>query len=504
MIISDSGNTKLQLDDLGDVELRYLSAGDLIEILRILASHTTDDKETVVRILHRQMKQPVMSIDAFRNLPDDTLGTIAAAYIKKEDHAFQYYKAKGNIFTDFNNALRDYSKEKIAQSMSAVPFSRQLQKSVELLTKQNQQFARIGLLGHQTAIQKAMAVNTIATEVLRAQNMVANSLGPLDMLSSTRKQLSGFAAAYDRFLRPSLSAQQNVIQRVMSEISNLKKQIPIVDASLTAQMLQTANVYANVARVAMEQLRPQIGLLQNWLDRNQSVFAKYSTLWDYFEKTQNMQQKEAIKILRKYKWFISPSMPVDVTGAIVRVARKKGRTDKDINKLFISHFESDNWKNLSRMVSAWKKNVHFKKRMPILVACVKTLQISPGSMPNTSAVVLPTLISQIDGLLTDYSDAWGIPKLPYNDSVKAGIITKTGKKTQFRAKAPDVMGNELDDLVKDVFLNILFQRSQKGVPLETPFNFNRHKIMHGESLRYGRKDYVVRAFMVLDFLAYLK
>ena len=67
---------------------------------------------------------------------------------------------------------------------------------------------------------------------------------------------------------------------------------------------------------------------------------------------------------------------------------------------------------------------------------------------------------------------------------------------------PKVLTTQLDDLANDIFLNILFQRSQKGKPLATPFSFNRHKIIHGESIKYGRKDYLIRAFMVLDLLAH--
>jgi len=58
----------------------------------------------------------------------------------------------------------------------------------------------------------------------------------------------------------------------------------------------------------------------------------------------------------------------------------------------------------------------------------------------------------------------------------------------------------LDELANEVFLNILFQGSQRGEPLKTPFTFNRHKIMHGEYVKYGRIDNTIRAFLILDFL----
>ena len=59
------------------------------------------------------------------------------------------------------------------------------------------------------------------------------------------------------------------------------------------------------------------------------------------------------------------------------------------------------------------------------------------------------------------------------------------------------------DLANEIFLNILFQIAYPGKPLKTPFTFNRHKIIHGEYLKYGRIDNTIRAFLILDFLATL-
>ena len=157
------------------------------------------------------------------------------------------------------------------------------------------------------------------------------------------------------------------------------------------------------------------------------------------------------------------------------------------------------------MVLAWDKNKLFAPRMPILKNCVKVMQSADKDRSNGAIVVLPTLISQIDGLLTDFLDKHNIPyKTMYDDFVQGGKTKKVGRKSQFKANVPNALTDELNDLAQDMFLNILFQSSQRGKPLATPFNFNRHKIMHGEIVKFGRKDYVVRAFMVLDFLAFLK
>lgn len=132
--------------------------------------------------------------------------------------------------------------------------------------------------------------------------------------------------------------------------------------------------------------------------------------------------------------------------------------------------------------------------------CIKTLKIA-DSKTNAVNVVLPTLIAQIDGFLTDYLDSKIIPyDCGYDDFIQSGKIKKVRRKSQFKKYSLKALALNLNNLATYTFLNILFQHSQKGKPLKTPFNFNRHKIMHGESTNYGRNGYLIRSFLLIDFL----
>ena len=156
------------------------------------------------------------------------------------------------------------------------------------------------------------------------------------------------------------------------------------------------------------------------------------------------------------------------------------------------------------MVTSWKTNSLLRKRMNILLDCVRTLKKTKGKNINLVNVILPTLIAQIDGFLTDYLKSKNISwDVDYDDLIGKNR-SKIGRKSQFKKHRSIMSNDQCDDLANHVFLNILFQRSQKGKSLKTPFNFNRHKIMHGENIEYGRKDYLIRAFLVMDFLASLK
>ena len=150
-----------------------------------------------------------------------------------------------------------------------------------------------------------------------------------------------------------------------------------------------------------------------------------------------------------------------------------------------------------------KKNL-FQKRIKIIKDCIQTLK-EASNKTNAVNVVLPTLIAQIDGFLTDYLDSKGIAyDCAYDDFIQNGKVKKVGRKSQFKQNTSRALFSSLNDLAIDIFLNILFQGSQKGKPLKTPFNFNRHKIMHGENIKYGRKGYLIRAILLIDFLVSLK
>ena len=112
--------------------------------------------------------------------------------------------------------------------------------------------------------------------------------------------------------------------------------------------------------------------------------------------------------------------------------------------------------------------------------------------------MLPTLIAQINGIQTEFMVQNGL-------SFKKGKLkNKNGEVVKMKEYFKNLTSNDkMLDLANDIFLEILFQRSLPGKPLENPFYFNRHKILHGEYFRYGRIENTIRAFLILDFLATL-
>jgi len=224
--------------------------------------------------------------------------------------------------------------------------------------------------------------------------------------------------------------------------------------------------------------------------------------WAEFERRYQIAEEQAAPILAKYKWFITPSLPMPLVFEVVKEGQKPGRRDKAINRLFVDYFAADNWQALSDMVASWGDMPLLKKRMRVLRDCVKALQAADNGEFNAANVVLPTLMAQIDGVLTDYLDSEGVEWDTLFEDAGKGPRAKMGRKSQFRKHRNTLLRDPLDDVACHVFLDILLQRGRPGRPLGTPFGFSRHKVMHGENVTYGKKAYVVRAFLVLDYLAY--
>jgi len=445
VLVLNSHNTKTKSETLGDVELKYISYGDTIEFAKIL-QEALKDKDFVAKILAHQLVKPEIDFGDFQKISDVELDALAKAFVKNENHTFKYFQDTGDYFKDFKQAL---------------------------------------VVGHEKHIEE-----------------LRKTFEPI--IKSVQETLTAFSKNYGSVIQQAIGGT-SYIQESMRGLAEVAKQVSDTQRRLFESIKPAVEQYQATAKIIAESLRPQIDFWQKWTEQNKKVFDSFSNYWADFQKTYNIAEQKAVGVLQKYKWFITPSFPMPFIFEVVKLDKKKGRQDKAVNSLFIKYFEGKNWRNLEIMVNDWKNKPLLKKRYKILADCVEVVKIASKKGVNGANVVLPTLITQIDGALTDYLNSKNIQwDCDYDDWIdgKTGKVKKIGRKTQFKNSKPKVLTTQLDDLANDIFLNILFQRSQKGKPLATPFSFNRHKIIHGESTKYGRKDYLIRAFMVLDLLAH--
>lgn len=275
------------------------------------------------------------------------------------------------------------------------------------------------------------------------------------------------------------------LQSAVSPLSRLVRETSQLDRlfrdaqfsfSLFESMKPAIQQYQSAASLIERALKPQINFWQKWADQNQRIFERFSDHWKLFYDKYKISEQQAIKILRKYKWLVTPSMPIAFVFEVVKIGRKNGNHRGEINRLFVEYFRSNNYEELDALVNNWHSNDIFKPRMKIFMDCVNGLKTA-GKKTNPSNFVLPTLIAQIDGIQQEYMEKNGL-SFDLKDKIwKDSTGQKVDRRKWYKSRTT---GQDMDDLANEIFLNILFQTAYRGTALEIPFTFNRHKIMHGE------------------------
>lgn len=446
MIIAKQ-NIIVETVSLRKVEIRHVNLNDMIVFQNILKGKLSDI-EQVIKILSYQISSPRVGFDVLRKLPDEELEKILKSFVENEEYLSTQFRYTGNYIKDFKQAIIS-SNEKLTDDF-----------------------------------QKALE----------------------PVLKSSQNIISAFDLKYASIIKQTIEGE-SYIHECISKLASISSQFNTFQISIVKSFQPMIESFQTAANIIAKSIIPNLDIFQKWIDTNGQVFDRFSKYWLQVQQQYKIDEQKSIKILRRYKWFITPSLPKTFVFKIITLKRKKGRQDRFVNELFIKHFKKNNWNNLDIMVAKWRDIPLLKKRYKILSDSVKIVKSASKNRLNATNIVLPSLISQIDGMLTDYLSSKGFKwECEYDDVVdkRNGKVKKIGRKTRFMTSRQQIATSPLDDLANDIFLNVLFQKAQRGKPLETPFNFNRHKIIHGENTNYGRRDYLIRAYMVLDFLAHLK
>jgi hypothetical protein len=200
------------------------------------------------------------------------------------------------------------------------------------------------------------------------------------------------------------------------------------------------------------------------------------------------------RALARYGWFLSPSMPLPFAVNVTRLACSQSVTGGQLTELFIGYVASNGWSNAAAQVQVWGNQGLLHGRVHILRACVETLQ---STTPQSGALaVLPALIAQIDGALSELALNMGLARNGQHWVDDASERQRRDEWLAARLKDP-----LFHEPAMDLVLHVLFRRATPGEPNLSPLMLNRHKILHGECTDYGTVENVARALLVLDFLS---
>lgn len=217
-------------------------------------------------------------------------------------------------------------------------------------------------------------------------------------------------------------------------------------------------------------------------------------------------------ILAKYNWFVSPNINFGLKHYLFKNLGQQADTESFLNKVFVYFFSANNFDNLEFMIESWYCYSKVGDRFPILEECVNILKDSirkNSNIKNPHCVIIPTLISQIDGLKGSIIEQQ--KQKNKNNNIKDrniiyGLIEKKYVSDSINTKYSFIYNWLFTEstTANDLLFDILFQTAHpmdKIEDLKPPFS--RHKIMHGQYLEYGNIENTIRLFLLIDFLAEL-
>lgn len=412
-------------------------------------------KGRVKKILYDHIVSPPLEFEKFDEISDADLQDLGSKFLKKNSDS-KLEISDGEDFADFFLRVINDEEKRVAESREKIN---------AYLIKSNQEL-----------------INDVRKTF---EPLFKSSIGSLQFLSDLIPIMA-------RSILPSLD--------VLDSVDNIIHQMSSINLKL------------------IESIQNQFNSLVNWFDIHDGIFSPYRQYLQLFEEKYQIPEERAVEVLRKYHWLFSPSMPPSLLDKIVKIDERGGSNlHKKINHLFYEYFKENNRSNLRNMVNGWENISLFNgKRFKIIYDCLNVIMLCDSSVNNAANVVVPTLITLIEGIMCDYLEMhglyWDLLDKPYvygwiDPKTMDFLKDKNGKnlkpKDIIKDLKPKTMPSLLDELASELSFDILFQKAFRGESPEIKILFNRHKIMHGENIYYGRQDYMIKAFLILDFLAHI-
>ena len=435
----------------GILKLRHIYDDDYLFIEKCL-DEDMDSELFSKKFLINQICDPIITLDDFTDVAPDEIYLILKRYVEIEDLGDYFdFDSSNDIFVIFKKSMENY-----------------------------RSYVNSIIIGNQELL-------------LKSANSIINSFNFHESLSS-----------YLNMVNKSSIGAMSQAAKVLTGVN----QFAVPNSSThVSKMIKSSAILSAVNM--MEIVNQQTTLWKNLMNVENTFFQiteNIAAFWDNFQVSYEIPPLDAQKCLKKYHWFISPNMDAYIAYDIVKVCRSSSRNKlKEINKILIDYFLEDNCEKLDEMLNKWSKNPLFNGRIKIIKDCINLIKNNIVDL-NESNLIVPTLIPQIEGIQREFMNFNGL-SIDYNrvyDSNGKMLKNDLGEEMKLNTFFRQLtMDNEFYDAMNDVFLDVLFQKTYPGGEYLS-IHFSRNKILHGENKKYGMKSYMIRCFMILDFLSELQ
>lgn len=514
----------IENNTLGTLELRPIFDDDLNYLLKNI-NESLDGESLCKGFIINQLNSPEISIERLNDLNQSEIKNILERYLKCNNMDEYFNFSENSVYDDFKDGVIAYREHIIK------PFEDNYDKMVDSIRNSlsslniyggledyilNTHIASMQLMANNLGVSQAVenlkymaditspiidALNTSAiSQTMDAVDSARRTMG--NLVESNMAAISQATAATDTARKMTNSVVEPhmlAISQTLSDMDAISETIKNLDSIFNNSAISQAAMILNA-------IQPQISFWNDWLNNNRQIFKFYedsNAFWKNVRKHYNISKKKALTCIKKYNWFISPSMDPSIVYNIVSVCKSDSKSKwGDINHVFYDYFLEDDCEKLNLFVDNWSSNPIFEGRMKIIRDCVEIIKNHPKNV-NFSNLVVPVLISQIDGIQMEFMNQRGLKvdkKKVVCDFEGNRKKDEHGQNIKHRQYIRELTSNdEFLDAMNDVFLDVLFQHTERGEDHKTSIKFSRHKIMHGEHFTYGRKYNAIRCFMILDF-----
>lgn len=514
----------IENNTLGTLELRPIFDDDLNYLLKNI-NESLDGESLCKGFIINQLNSPEISIERLNDLNQSEIKNILERYLKCNNMDEYFNFSENSVYDDFKDGVIAYREHIIK------PFEDNYDKMVDSIRNSlsslniyggledyilNTHIASMQLMANNLGVSQAVknlkymaditspiidALNTSAiSQAMDAVDSARRTMG--NLVESNMAAISQATAATDTARKMTNSVVEPhmlAISQTLSDMDAISETIKNLDSIFNNSAISQAAMILNA-------IQPQISFWNDWLNNNRQIFKFYedsNAFWKNVRKHYNISKKKALTCIKKYNWFISPSMDHSIVYNIVSVCKSDSKSKwGDINHVFYDYFLEDDCEKLNLFVDNWSSNPIFEGRMKIIRDCVEIIKNHPKNV-NFSNLVVPVLISQIDGIQMEFMNQRGLKvdkKKVVCDFEGNRKKDEHGQNIKHRQYIRELTSNdEFLDAMNDVFLDVLFQHTERGEDHKTSIKFSRHKIMHGEHFTYGRKYNAIRCFMILDF-----
>ena len=514
----------IENNTLGTLELRPIFDDDLNYLLKNIKDGL-DGESLCKGFIINQLISPEISIESLNDLNQSEIKSILERYLKCNNMDEFFNLSNDDVYNDFKEGVIAY-REHIVK-----PFEDNYDKMVDSIRNSLSSLNIYSgledyILNTQITSMQQMANNLGVSQAVQNLKHMADITSPIDdaLNNSAVSQAVSAAGSARRMAGSVVESNMAAVSQAVSAVDSARRMAgSVVESNMAAvsqaltgvdamsqTMINLNHVFNNSAifqaSEILKAIQPQIDFWNDWINSNEYIikfFEDYNEFWKNVQERYNISKKRALNCIKKYHWFISPSMDPSIVYNLVSICESNSKSKWGaINHVFNDYFLGNDCENLDLFVDNWSSNPIFDGRMKIIRDCVKIMKNCPKDV-NFSNLVVPVLIAQIDGIQMEFMNQKGL-KVDRNIVCDLDGNRKKdehGQNIKFDRYIRDLTsGDEYLDAMSDVFLDVLFQHTMPGEGYQTSIKFSRHKIMHGENFHYGRTYNAMRCFMILDFL----